>query len=149
MDVQHPSYDDFARHAHRFGVECVFETAAGYLTDRELRDLDLELALIAGPRRRRHDTSYDPTEHVLALAARGMVVAAIADALGIGDRRVKSILKCRTGENGLSNPHHQRAESAERANSDGLDGGVRRRGRDALSASQEQLAFDVSEALTT
>jgi hypothetical protein len=145
MHVNHPSYDDFVRHATKLGTECVYETAVVYLTEPELLDLDLELARIDGPRRRRF--RFDPKVQVLALAARGMVPAAIADAVGLSDRRVKTILsECRTSKNGVATPHHQRADRAVLADRDGLVACDDRRGRRALSASQTHAAIEPAEA---
>jgi DNA-binding NarL/FixJ family response regulator len=81
--------EQFKRHATKFGPECVLETARGHLSERELAELELD----AEPKRGRHRRTTRALEsQVLELARRGLVRAAIADQLNIGDRRVREIL---------------------------------------------------------
>jgi hypothetical protein len=76
-----------------------------------------------------------------------MIPAAIADTIGISDQKVAAIMReSRTAENGLANPHGQRAEIADSAKPDAEPGGNGRRGRRALRASQGQLAFELEQA---
>lgn len=93
VDVQ-PTLDQFRRHAQRFGPDCVIETARGLLPDPQVQDLALDLGELAGGKRR--PTTPSMTEQVIDLADRGLVPAAIADALNISDRRVAEILAKRS-----------------------------------------------------
>jgi hypothetical protein len=94
--------DALLRHARRFGVECVLGTARTHLSDRQRRDLELDLAGTSATRAtRQRRTTDEVTEQVIALAERGLIEPAIADTLNISDRRVRAILaKCGTRENG-------------------------------------------------
>jgi hypothetical protein len=100
MSITRPTYDEFVTHARRFGVECVFETATTYLARRELALLRSELdELSSSSKRSRRPTAskhrrtdFDLIEQVIALRDEGLVPAAIADKLNLGERRVRSIL---------------------------------------------------------
>jgi hypothetical protein len=100
-----PTVEQFICHAQRFGAEYVRETAERYLAAPELAALDAELALLAHrngkPTARQRRTTATLRAQVVELDRRGLVRAAIADALNISDRRVADILgKSRTSENG-------------------------------------------------
>jgi hypothetical protein len=109
MSTTHPTYDEFVRHAHRFGVECVYETAASYLIERELALLRSELDELT-PKRR---SDVELIEQVIALRDEGLVPAAIADKLRLGERRVRSILSTsRPTKTRGEKPLNQAAKSA-------------------------------------
>jgi hypothetical protein len=81
-----PSELALQRHARRYGKECVSEIADAY----GLTSAAAELAETSGKRRRR--TSETMRAQVIALHERGVVPAAIADALNISDSRVRKLL---------------------------------------------------------
>ncbi len=78
-----PTVAELEKHAARFGDDCVLETAEEY---------GLVVAL-AGSRSRRRPTSDALREQVRALRERGLVPAAIADALQLSDVRVRRLLR--------------------------------------------------------
>jgi hypothetical protein len=79
-----PSAERLLRHAERFGPELVKETAA---------ELGVSLRVKAGPRpKRRRRTSAELLAQVAELRSRGLLPAAIADALNVSDRRVRDVL---------------------------------------------------------
>ena len=91
VEIHPPTLDELRRHAQRFGIDCVIETARDYLTAAEVAELELDMASAnGGPRRRRTTTAL--REQVEALARRGLVRSAIADTLNISDRRVAAML---------------------------------------------------------
>jgi hypothetical protein len=100
MSITHPTYHELLTHARKFGVECVFETATTYLARRELALLRSELDELSSSskRSRRPTTSKhrrtngDLIEQVIVLRDAGLLPAAIADKLNLGERRVRSIL---------------------------------------------------------
>lgn len=102
----------FVRHARLFGPECVVETARACLSASEVATLELEVALLARsngkPAARRRATTPALVEQVAELQRRGLVPAAIADALNISDRRARGLLaKVQPHENGGRNPSIQ------------------------------------------
>jgi hypothetical protein len=116
-----PHLTKYIRHAEKFGVECVFETAQddGALSMRHLARLRLELDAIEADRKRgrftvgarRRRSSDETATAVLMLRDEGLVVAAIADKLGVTDRYVKRHLKeAGTRQNGSANAHGYAAE---------------------------------------
>jgi hypothetical protein len=82
-----PTEDALRRHARRFGRECVSGVAEAY----GYTALAAELAETSGGRTRA--TSETLRAQVLALHARGVLPAAIADTLNVSDRRVKTLLR--------------------------------------------------------
>jgi hypothetical protein len=81
-----PSHEALAKHARRFGRDCVAETALEY----GLTASAAELAESIGSRQRR--TSDELRAQVAALRQRGVVPAGIADVLNISDSRVRKLL---------------------------------------------------------
>ena len=81
-----PTHEALARHAKRYGRDCVSETALEY----GLAASAAELAETTGTRRRH--TSPSMREQALALQARGVIPAAIADTLNISDKRARQLL---------------------------------------------------------
>jgi hypothetical protein len=114
-----PTVTAFLAHARRFGPECVVETARACLPEREVHELEVGLVLSAvGPKvhLRQRRTTVDLAGQVLALADRGLVAIAIADALNISDRRVAVILKtCRTSKDGGQKRLNQAEKNAAKA----------------------------------
>jgi hypothetical protein len=113
---------EYMRHAELFGVELVYETASGNgFSERELARLRVELdAIEAGRKRgrftvgsRRRRTPEETAEAVRMLRDEGLVIAAIADKLGISDRHVK---RCLNGserpKNSPATPHGYAAKVA-------------------------------------
>jgi hypothetical protein len=100
MSITRPTYDELLTHARKFGSECVYETATTYLARRELAMLRSELDELSSSskRSRRPTTSkhrrtdLDLIEQVIVLRDEGLVPAAIADKLNLGERRIRSIL---------------------------------------------------------
>jgi len=84
--VVEPSGDSLHRHAQRFGSEGVSGVARAY------GNPSLRPAPAGAPKRRRR-TSAELREAVAGLHGRGVVPAAIADALNVSDRRVKDLLR--------------------------------------------------------
>ena len=101
-DLAHPTLTAFVRHAKLFGTEGVEETAAGFLGESALARLRVELDALERNRRspsgysigkpRRRSASETATA-VVQLSVEGLVVSAIADRLGISDKRVKALLR--------------------------------------------------------
>jgi len=81
-----PTHEALARHAKRYGRDCVSETALEY----GLTASAAELAETTGSRRRH--TSMPMRKQALALQARGVIPAAIADTLNISDKRARQLL---------------------------------------------------------
>jgi hypothetical protein len=81
-----PTHQALARHAKRYGRDCVAETALEY----DMTASAAEHAEQTGTKRRH--TSESMRAQVLALHARGAVPAAIADTLNISDRGVRQLL---------------------------------------------------------
>jgi DNA invertase Pin-like site-specific DNA recombinase len=111
----------YLRHASKFGVECVFETAEAELGDRSpaLSRLRIELDAIEAGRRiglrglgrcgKRRRSRAETLEAVRQLRAEGLVIGAIADKLGVTDETVGRYLN---SKNGLAKPHGYAAKSA-------------------------------------
>jgi hypothetical protein len=101
--LEQPALDQFIRHAHLFGTECVFETGEQEgLSSADLARLRIELDELDAGRKSKHGFSIgkrrrrsadETREAAVALSVDGSVPKAIADKLGISDRTVRSYLK--------------------------------------------------------
>jgi hypothetical protein len=110
-----PTVSQFIRHAQLFGTELVFETASeNGFSELELERLRIELDAIEAARksgrftvgRRRRRAPDETVRAARQLRSEGLVVAAIADKLGISDAHVKRCLnRSSTVENRPANPH--------------------------------------------
>lgn len=119
----HPSLEQFVRHAQSFGVECVAETAARYLTGAERDRLRIELDAIEAARatgrftvgKRRRRTEVETARYAAALAqelaeqglGRVALEQRVADKLGVSDAYARRALK-------LARTMSQTAENAPR-----------------------------------
>lgn len=102
LALKRPTLQEYVRHAELFGIDCVYETAEELglpavdmaLLRIELDDIEarrMGSRYTVGKRRRR---SADETHRaVVALSVAGLVTAAIADKLGIGEKRVVDLVK--------------------------------------------------------
>ena len=97
MSARAPSFEEFLVHAKAYGSECVVQTAASWLTERELARLRVEIDLLdprssrRGSRRRRRST-WQTQVACIALRAEGLAHGYIAEKLGISEKRVRELL---------------------------------------------------------
>jgi hypothetical protein len=96
-----PTLEEFVRHAERFGTECVYETAAeGYLGERELRRLRIELDSIEVARRsgryhvgrRRRRSRAETRVAAQVLADRGLTRVEIAEKMSVSVKTIDNAL---------------------------------------------------------
>jgi hypothetical protein len=97
VSARAPSFEEFLVHAKAYGSECVVQTAASWLTERELARLRVEIDLLdprssrRGSRRRRRST-WQTQVACIALRAEGLAHGYIAEKLGISEKRVRALL---------------------------------------------------------
>lgn len=107
-------FHDLRRHAELFGPDLVIETAEPLLTERELARLRVEVDALErrrsryGPRRRRSEA--ETMLAAVAMREEGLVLAYIAEKLGVTEKTVKELLA-----------RHRRESASAQAPYQGLD----------------------------
>jgi hypothetical protein len=92
-----PTLEKLVKHAKRFGVECVFETAQQHLADAELRSLDAELSRIDRKRRRVFPDDAKSELHTeIVRLAETLPVAQVAVQVGKSTSYIYSVLRMAT-----------------------------------------------------
>jgi hypothetical protein len=92
-----PTLEKLVKHAQRFGVECVYETAQQHLTDGELRSLDAELSRIDRKRRRVFpDDATSELDTEIVRLAETLPVAQVAVQVGKSTSYIYSVLRMAT-----------------------------------------------------
>ena len=79
---------EFVRHAEKFGTECVYETACGYLTALELGELALALKPL-----KRSLSLAERRDLVQRLSNEGATLDEIITYSGLGERQVYRLLR--------------------------------------------------------
>ena len=111
VEPPEPTLERFVKHAKRFGVERVFETARDHLTDQELRTLDAELSRIDTKRKRLFpDDAKSELDTQLLELAKTQPVAQVAREVAKSKSYVYAVL--RTAAETGSNPSMSTEETA-------------------------------------
>jgi hypothetical protein len=89
-----PTLAQLLKHAERFGVECVFETADHVLPEGELRQLDRELTRIEPKRKRVYTALAEEEEHERIIELnKTLSVAEVAKEVKRSQSYVRRVLK--------------------------------------------------------